>query len=138
MRRTILLMLAFVVSYTSALSSSGDKLLKDFQNYSEDQRVAVYWYWISDNISVEGVEHDLEAMKKAGIERAFIGHIWQDGVKPGNIKVLSPEWWEVLHAALKKATELDFIFAQQKQTKRYGKCEISDCERIRLPLGGCN
>ncbi len=43
MRRTILLMLAFVVSYTSALSSSGDKLLKDFQNYSEDQRVAVYW-----------------------------------------------------------------------------------------------
>lgn len=120
MRRTILLMLAFVVSYTSALSSSGDKLLKDFQNYSEDQRVAVYWYWISDNISVEGVEHDLEAMKKAGIERAFIGHIWQDGVKPGNIKVLSPEWWEVLHAALKKATELDFIFAQQKQTKRYG------------------
>jgi len=82
-------------------------LYTQFQTAKCDQRVAVYWYWISDNISVEGVERDLEAMKKAGIDRAFIGHIWQDGVKPGNIKVLSPEWWEVLHAALKKATELD-------------------------------
>ena len=82
-------------------------LYTQFQTAKCDQRVAVYWYWISDNISVEGVERDLEAMKKAGIDRAFIGHIWQDGVKPGNIKVLSPKWWEVLHAALKKATELD-------------------------------
>ena len=46
-------------------------------------------------------------MKKAGIDRAFIGNIWEDNVKPGKVKALTPEWWEVLHAALKKATELD-------------------------------
>ncbi|MCF0196754.1 MAG: glycoside hydrolase family 2, partial [Bacteroidaceae bacterium] len=70
-------------------------------------RCAVYWYWMSDNISVEGVQHDLEAMKRAGITRAFIGNIWQDEVKAGDIKVLSPGWWEVMHAALKRASELD-------------------------------
>lgn len=84
-----------------------DSLADKFKNIPEEQRVAVYWYWMSDNISVQGVQHDLEAMKKAGITRAYIGNIWQNSVKPGNIKVLTPEWWEVVHAALKRASELD-------------------------------
>lgn len=83
-----------------------DSLAERFERIPDDQRVAVYWYWMSDNISVEGVQHDLEAMKKAGITRAYIGNIWQDEVKPGRIKVLTPEWWKVTHAALKRAGEL--------------------------------
>ena len=90
----------------AALTGRADMLSQQFQQPTE-QRIAVYWYWMSDNISVEGVQHDLEAMKKAGITRAFIGNIWQDEVKPGTVKALTPEWWEVMHAALKKATELD-------------------------------
>ena len=70
-------------------------------------QTSVYWYWISDNISKEGVEKDLESMKAAGINRAFIGNIGQDDVAYGKVKVLSPEWWDILHAALKKATELN-------------------------------
>lgn len=81
-------------------------LASKFKNIPDEQRVAVYWYWMSDNISVQGVRHDLEAMKRAGITRAYIGNIWQDEVKPGHIKVLTPEWWEVMHAALKRAGEL--------------------------------
>lgn len=81
-------------------------LASKFKNIPDEQRVAVYWYWMSDNISVQGVQHDLEAMKRAGITRAYIGNIWQDEVKPGHIKVLTPEWWEVMHAALKRAGEL--------------------------------
>ena len=88
-------------------AKNAQPLYTQFQTAKCDQRVAVYWYWISDNISVEGVERDLEAMKKAGIDRAFIGNIWEGSVRPGGIKVLSPGWWEVLHAALKKATEQD-------------------------------
>lgn len=84
-----------------------DDLATQFVRVPDSQRMAVYWYWISDNISVEGVKKDLDAMKKAGITRAYIGNIWESGVKPGSVKVLSDEWWEVLHAALKHATELD-------------------------------
>lgn len=88
-------------------TAQADTLAGKFERIPDDQRVAVYWYWMSDNISVEGVQHDLEAMKRAGITRAYIGNIWQDAVKPGKIKVLTPEWWEVMHAALKRAGELD-------------------------------
>ena len=92
---------------SSMFESSGEKLQENFQRVPESHRVAVYWYWMSDNISVEGVEHDLEAMKKAGIGRAFIGNIWEGSIPAGPHKVLSDGWWEVMHAALKKATELD-------------------------------
>lgn len=38
-------------------------------------QTSVYWYWLSGNVSKEGVVKDLEAMKRAGINRAFIGNI---------------------------------------------------------------
>ena len=95
------------LSSLTATSARAEVLQQKFEQVPEEHRVAVYWYWMSDNLSVEGVQHDLEAMKRAGITRAFIGNIWQDDVKPGKVKVLTPEWWEVMHAALKRAGELD-------------------------------
>jgi hypothetical protein len=78
-----------------------------FKSIPDSVKLAVYWYWMSDNISVEGVQRDLESMKKAGINRAFIGNIGGQNVPYGNVKIFSPEWWKVTHAALKKATELN-------------------------------
>jgi len=46
-------------------------------------------------------------MKKAGINRAFIGYIGQDDVPYGKVKIFSDEWWDILHAALKTATDLN-------------------------------
>ena len=40
-----------------------------FKNIPDSQQLATYWYWVSDNISQEGVVKDLHAMKKAGINR---------------------------------------------------------------------
>ena len=67
------------------------------------------WYWISGNISEEGVKKDLYAMKEAGINRAFIGSMGVDGIETPYKKVAfgSEEWWKILHTALKTATELN-------------------------------
>ena len=78
-----------------------------FLQIPEDTQIAVYWYWISDNLSEEGIIRDLEAMKKVGINRAFIGNIGLDDVKYGKVKLFSEEWWKILHTALKKASELN-------------------------------
>ncbi|MBS1604637.1 MAG: glycoside hydrolase family 2 [Bacteroidetes bacterium] len=69
-------------------------------------QTSVYWYWISGNISKEGVVKDLEAMKRAGINRAFIGNVAVGGTPDGKVKLFSPEWWDILHVALKTATRL--------------------------------
>tara|TARA_S200000501_G_scaffold195755_1_gene184326 strand:+ start:20139 stop:23453 length:3315 start_codon:yes stop_codon:yes gene_type:complete len=79
----------------------------DFISPPETIQTSVYWYWISDNISKEGVVRDLKSMKAAGINRAFIGNIGLDDVPYGNVKMLSDEWWEIIHEALKTATKLN-------------------------------
>ncbi|AMR34463.1 glycoside hydrolase family 2 [Mucilaginibacter sp. PAMC 26640] len=78
-----------------------------FVNIPDSVQTSIYWYWISGNISKEGVIKDLEAMKKVGINRAFIGNIGLDNVPQGKIKMFSDEWWDILHTALKTATRLN-------------------------------
>jgi len=46
-----------------------------FQHPPDSMQMSIYWYWISDNISREGVIKDLEAMKKIGITRAIIANV---------------------------------------------------------------
>ena len=71
-------------------------------------QTSVYWYWLSGNVSKEGVVKDLEAMKRAGINRAFIGIIGLGELATpyAPVKLFTDEWWEVTHAALKRASGL--------------------------------
>ncbi|OJV87065.1 MAG: glycoside hydrolase family 2, partial [Bacteroidia bacterium 44-10] len=110
----MLLIAVFALHLTACMQNSGKNLTQLSQELEngfvippDSIQTSVYWYWISDNISKEGAIKDLHAMKEAGINRAFIGNIGVDDLPFGNIKVLSDEWWEILHTALKTATELD-------------------------------
>jgi hypothetical protein len=108
LKLTIGLVCAFcIVAWNAdrARDSHGD-LERGFVSPPDSIQTSVYWYWISDNISKEGVIRDLYSMKKAGINRAFIGNIGLNDIPYGKVKMLSEEWWDILHAALKTATEL--------------------------------
>jgi hypothetical protein len=78
-----------------------------FVNPPDSVQTSIYWYWMSDNISKEGVVKDLHAMKSIGINRAFIGNIGYSSTPYGKVKLFSEEWWDILHTALKTATELN-------------------------------
>jgi hypothetical protein len=80
---------------------------KNFVHISDTVQTSIYWYWINGNISKEGVIKDLEAMKRVGINRAFIGNIGLDGIPYGPVKMFSDEWWDILNTALKTATRLN-------------------------------
>lgn len=83
-----------------------DRWVRGFYSPPDSIQTSVYWYWISGNISKEGVVKDLEAMKRAGINRAFIGNVGLDDMPDGKVRLFSSEWWDILHAALKKASQL--------------------------------
>ncbi len=107
----------FLVSFLFFSCISNHKMSKDwsavesvFTTASDTIQTSVYWYWISDNISKEGIIKDLHAMKKVGINRAFIGNIGLEDIpkeKWGKVNIFSDQWWEVVHTALKTATELN-------------------------------
>lgn len=88
-------------------SPSIETMEKEFKAVPQDATIAVYWYWLNDNLSKEGVIKDLESMKKAGIGRAYIGFQGIDNIEYGDVKFQSDEWWEVVHQALKTAGDLD-------------------------------
>lgn len=107
-----LVVFLFAVFFLAACAAErgkviGEALESGFVTPPDSMQTSVYWYWISDNISKEGVINDLHSMKQAGINRAFIGNIGLDDIPYGKVKMLSEEWWDILHAALKTATELN-------------------------------
>ena len=137
-------------------TASLEEIEQGFQNVPDSVRTAVYWYWLSDTATEEGVVKDLEAMKKAGITRAQIGMIAESSVASGQTTLFSDRWWKVLHAALKKASELDIeigIFncpgwsqsggpwVKEEQSMRYVACEETlvegngDMQEIAVPEG---
>ena len=72
----------------------------------QERQLSCYWYWISDNVTEQGVINDLKSMKEQGINRAFIGHQGVDNVPRGDVPFFSEKWWSILHTALKTASEL--------------------------------
>lgn len=87
-----------------------DKRETEFVTPPSSVQTGTYWYWIDGNVTKEGVEKDLEAMKAAGINRAFMANIGGTGTGDPNaqyrVEFMSDEWWNITRAALKKATEL--------------------------------
>ena len=92
---------------TNQTKVSNEVLESGFVTPPDSIQTGVYWYWISDNVSKKGVVKDLESMKKAGINRAFIGNIGLSDIPYGKVKMLSEEWWDILHTTLKTATALN-------------------------------
>jgi len=104
------LLLAFIaITFTPPALRAQESVRNNFIHIPDSVQTSIYWYWLSDNISKEGVIKDLQAMKKVGINRAFIGNIGlQDSEVPhGKVKMFTDEWWDILHTALKTATELN-------------------------------
>jgi hypothetical protein len=99
--------IAAIAILLSGCAGDFSAIEQGFVSPPENIRTGVYWYWINDNISKEAVVKDLQAMKQAGINRAYIGNIGRQSYLAGKVKILSDEWWEVIHTALKTATELD-------------------------------
>ena len=62
----------------------------------------VYWYWISGQVSKEGITRDLEAMRRVGIGEAFIGDVDQNKNRRGPVKTLSEDWWGLVEHAVRE------------------------------------
>jgi hypothetical protein len=99
---TILHLFSLVaVCATVSLADAGP-LETGFSNPPEETKPWCYWYWISDNLSKEGITRDLEAMARVGIGEVFIGNIFLDDVPAGEIKVFTEQWWDVVAHALRE------------------------------------
>jgi hypothetical protein len=103
MRSFLLLVLFAALTFNAA---AADSLERGFAQPPDSTKPWCYWYWITDNISREGITKDLEAMKRVGINQAFIGNIFLDDVKHGTVKALTEEWWGMVEHAIREGGRL--------------------------------
>ena len=87
-------------------TATADPLESGFAHPPAQAAPWCYYYWISDNISRDGITKDLEAMKRIGIREALIGNIFLDNQPAGKIKVLSEEWWQLVEHAIREGGRL--------------------------------
>ena len=104
--RRITLAIFLVLSFRP-LATAADPLAAGFAQPPDQTKPWCYWYWISDNISKEGITKDLEAMARVGIGEALIGNIYLTPeygatTAAGKVKVLSPEWWDLVEHAIRE------------------------------------
>lgn len=85
-----------------AMTAWADPLESGFTNPPVQTKPWCYWYWLSDNISKEGITRDLEAMSRVGIGEAFIGNIFLPDIAPGKVKVLTEDWWTMMEHAVRE------------------------------------
>src|SRR5512139_385852 len=103
MRYALLTTLSLLlIIHAAAVQAAGPDLESGFDNPPAQTKPWCYWYWISDNISKEGITRDLEAMARVGIGEALIGNVFFEDTAPGDIKVLSEPWWEIVEHAIRE------------------------------------
>ncbi len=84
-------------------SRGGAEMEKAFLSPPESAKPWVYWYWLNDNISKEGITRDLEAMAEVGIGEALIGNVKDPSASYGTVEALSEEWWGCVEHAIREA-----------------------------------
>ncbi|MEL0456039.1 glycosyl hydrolase [Flavobacteriaceae bacterium SZ-1-7] len=85
-----------------------------FEPTEDSAKPWVYWYWLKSAYSKEGITADLEAMRQAGIQGAYLMTIKGPGDEPlinPPIVQLSKEFWELVHWALTEADRLGLKIA---------------------------
>ncbi len=107
----------------AALSGSvqavdADPLIKGFQSPPKEARPTVWWRFMDDYVTREGITVDLDAMQRIGLGGAVVSYCSSNtgmsDPKPGLpfVPILSDEWWKIMGFQLVEASRrnLDLWF----------------------------
>ena len=104
----ILATLAITISSMS-ITVAGENLESGFNNPPAQAKPHTYWFWMSGNITRQGITADLEAMAKSGIGGALIfntGESHGTEVPPGSVDYMSDKWLDLFKFAAGEADRL--------------------------------
>jgi len=110
-----------VASGTNIVSNEikPSKIEDDFLTPPDDARFGMFWDWLGGQISRYGITKDLEAMTAQGIgkvlvmvmpDQLVVSTPWRFSDYPGKVKVLSDEWFAMVHFAISECDRLGMDF----------------------------
>ena len=100
---SITILILGVLYWTSCINSS---IQTEFNNLPENTKPGIYWYWLNENVSKQGITKDLESLYDKGIGEVFIGSIYWGEENQGSVKTLSDEWIECMRHAIREGSRI--------------------------------
>lgn len=106
MPRLRLSALAFCLGF--ACHSHADALRQGFQNPPASARPLVWWYWLNGNVTLPGIDRDLEWMQRIGLGgfQLFDGNLGTPTLVDSPRLFLSPPWQQAVEHSAKRAAQL--------------------------------
>ena len=91
----------------------GDELERGFLNPPDSAKPRVWWHWMNGNVTKEGIQLDLEWMKRIGLGgfQNFDAAFATPQIVDKRLVYMSPEWTEAFYYAAKLADQLGFEMA---------------------------
>ena len=100
---TLLLVVFFVLTGVGSAGSAG-LLEKGFSSPAESAKTWVYWWWLNGYVTKDGIERDLDHMKKVGIDGALVFHAGS-GQTPESTVFMSTQWRKLFSYAVEQAAK---------------------------------
>ncbi|OUJ69806.1 DNA-binding protein [Hymenobacter crusticola] len=104
----------FYPTSANAQQKPAAELKKLFQSPPESAKPWVFWYWMNGAVTREALTADLEAMKQAGLEGAYLMPIRGAENPPAlspPAEQLTPYWWELVRHTMNEADRLGLKLA---------------------------
>ena len=80
-------------------------LEQDFAQPPDSAKPHTWWHWMNGMVTREGITRDLTEMKKVGLGGAQMFHV-TDGIPPGPVGYMTPQWREMVKHAVAEADRL--------------------------------
>lgn len=107
MKKKLFLPVLFLILISVTIKAQNIDLLKtSFKNPPDEYKPLCLWYWLSGEITKEGITKDLEAMKTAGLRGAILFDLGGHISDAGKNTLFSDEWNEFFTHTLKEADRL--------------------------------
>jgi hypothetical protein len=94
-------------------AEDGGGLLQSFQSPPKESRPTLWWRFMDDYVTREGITADLEFMQQVGLSGAVVSYCSSrtklSNPQPGLpfVPILSKEWWDIMGFQLKEASARD-------------------------------
>ncbi|MFV3126957.1 glycosyl hydrolase [Niveispirillum sp. KHB5.9] len=106
MRKAMILLAACLLSGTSALAA--DAMRDGFQAPPDSARPRVWWHWLGNNVTADGIDKDLAWMRRVGIGgfQLFSGNLETPLLVDRPVVFFSPEWRSMVRHTAERADAL--------------------------------
>jgi len=96
-----------------SLQMPADLLLAGFENPPADARPRVWWHWMNGNVTQDGIQKDLDWMKRVGIGglQNFDANLITPQIVPNRLVYMTPAWKDAFRFAASTAESLGLELA---------------------------